>query len=244
MSPPRRPHRKSSTTNPPKKKSARTRKNPKTLSKRRSVSKAPWPFREKIRREWSGRPDLNRRPLGPQPSALPDCATSRRILSASPIISETPHAIIATRGARGILHKARPRGRAARSGGAARRRILVRGRTGLRAGRRLRGPRGSRQPPLPPARHQGRHRQHQGARGVGGPRRRTPPLRLRHRDRAARVRPQVLPLRQPPGEPRAFLGRAPLRHEGLPARDEPALNTRTWKVKNCWFVKGRPGPVV
>jgi hypothetical protein len=27
----------------------------------------------------SGRPDLNRRPLGPQPSALPDCATSRRV---------------------------------------------------------------------------------------------------------------------------------------------------------------------
>ena len=25
----------------------------------------------------SGRPDLNRRPLGPQPSALPDCATPR-----------------------------------------------------------------------------------------------------------------------------------------------------------------------
>jgi hypothetical protein len=27
----------------------------------------------------SGRPDSNRRPLGPQPSALPDCATSRRV---------------------------------------------------------------------------------------------------------------------------------------------------------------------
>jgi hypothetical protein len=31
------------------------------------------------RRKQSGRPDLNRRPLGPQPSALPDCATSRRV---------------------------------------------------------------------------------------------------------------------------------------------------------------------
>ena len=29
-------------------------------------------------RKESGRPDSNRRPLGPQPSALPDCATSRR----------------------------------------------------------------------------------------------------------------------------------------------------------------------
>ena len=28
---------------------------------------------------WSGRPDLNRRPLAPQASALPDCATSRRV---------------------------------------------------------------------------------------------------------------------------------------------------------------------
>src|SRR5918997_2167592 len=244
MSPPRRPHRKSSTTNPPKKKSARMMKNPKMLSKRRSVSKAPWPFREKIRREWSGRPDLNRRPLGPQPSALPDCATSRRILSASPIISETPRAIIATRGVRGILHKDGPRGRAARSGGAARRRHLVRGRARLRAGRLLRGPWGPRQPPLPPPRHKSGYKQHQGARGLGGPRRSPPALRLRHRLRAARVRPQVLPLRQPPREPRAFLGRAPLRHEGLPARDEPALNTRAWKVKNCWFVKGRSGPVV
>ena len=26
---------------------------------------------------WSGRQDLNLRPLGPQPSALPDCATPR-----------------------------------------------------------------------------------------------------------------------------------------------------------------------
>src|SRR5918997_4721965 len=233
MSPPRRPHRKSSTTNSPKKKSARTRKNPKTLSKRRSVSKAPWPFREKIRREWSGRPDLNRRPLGPQPSALPDCATSRRVLSASPIISETPRAIIATRGARGFLHKDRPPGRTARSGGATRRRRLVRGRTGLRAGRRLRGSRSSWQPPLSPARHQGGDRQHQGARGVGGPRRRPPPLRLRHRLRAARVRPQVLPLRQPPREPRAFLGRAPLSHESLQARDGPALSARARKVKIC-----------
>jgi hypothetical protein len=25
----------------------------------------------------SGRPDLNRRPFGPQPNALPDCATPR-----------------------------------------------------------------------------------------------------------------------------------------------------------------------
>jgi hypothetical protein len=30
-------------------------------------------------RKESGRPDSNRRPLGPQPSALPDCATSRRV---------------------------------------------------------------------------------------------------------------------------------------------------------------------
>src|SRR5581483_6357250 len=28
---------------------------------------------------WSGRADLNRRPLAPQASALPDCATSRRL---------------------------------------------------------------------------------------------------------------------------------------------------------------------
>src|SRR2546422_980772 len=30
-----------------------------------------------ILRGWSGRPDLNRRPLAPQASALPGCATSR-----------------------------------------------------------------------------------------------------------------------------------------------------------------------
>ena len=29
-------------------------------------------------RKWSGRPDLNRRPLHPQCSALPDCATPRK----------------------------------------------------------------------------------------------------------------------------------------------------------------------
>jgi DNA invertase Pin-like site-specific DNA recombinase len=34
---------------------------------------------------------LNRRPLGPQPSALPDCATSRRVAQ---IIPDTLHAII------------------------------------------------------------------------------------------------------------------------------------------------------
>jgi hypothetical protein len=39
----------------------------------------------------SGRPDSNRRPLGPQPSALPDCATSRRIAK---IIPDAPRAII------------------------------------------------------------------------------------------------------------------------------------------------------
>jgi hypothetical protein len=42
-------------------------------------------------REKSGRPDLNRRPLGPQPSALPDCATSRRVIE---IIPDRSHAII------------------------------------------------------------------------------------------------------------------------------------------------------
>ena len=30
-----------------------------------------------LSRKWSGRQDLNLRPLGPQPSALPDCATPR-----------------------------------------------------------------------------------------------------------------------------------------------------------------------
>ncbi len=39
----------------------------------------------------SGRPDSNRRPLGPQPSALPDCATSRRVVK---IIPDALHAII------------------------------------------------------------------------------------------------------------------------------------------------------
>ena len=29
------------------------------------------------RENWSGRPELNRRPLGPEPSALPGCATPR-----------------------------------------------------------------------------------------------------------------------------------------------------------------------
>ena len=39
----------------------------------------------------SGRPDSNRRPLGPQPSALPDCATSRRVAQ---IIPDALRAII------------------------------------------------------------------------------------------------------------------------------------------------------
>ena len=52
--------------------------------------RASVPYRRAPRREtairgcvhllWSGRPDLNRRPLAPQASALPDCATSRRIV--------------------------------------------------------------------------------------------------------------------------------------------------------------------
>src|ERR687897_2881965 len=42
------------------------------------------------RRKQSGRPDLNRRPLGPQPSALPDCATSRRTLFPSQSYQTTP----------------------------------------------------------------------------------------------------------------------------------------------------------
>ena len=32
---------------------------------------------EKAERDWSGRPDLNRGPLAPHASTLPDCATSR-----------------------------------------------------------------------------------------------------------------------------------------------------------------------
>ena len=59
-------------------------------------------------REESGRPDLNRRPLGPQPSALPDCATSRRALFTVSIISDGPRAIIVARDARGLLHQDRP----------------------------------------------------------------------------------------------------------------------------------------
>src|SRR4028119_1592889 len=47
--------------------------------------------RVRPRRRESGRPDLNRRPLGPQPSALPDCATSRRVPK---IISDVLRAII------------------------------------------------------------------------------------------------------------------------------------------------------
>ena len=35
-------------------------------------------FQRAKNEEWSGRPDLNRRPLAPQASALPGCATSRR----------------------------------------------------------------------------------------------------------------------------------------------------------------------
>ena len=33
---------------------------------------------ETVNEDWSGRADLNRRPLAPQASALPGCATSRQ----------------------------------------------------------------------------------------------------------------------------------------------------------------------
>ena len=36
---------------------------------------------------WSGRQDLNLRPLDPQSSALPNCATSRLLKTASPIVT-------------------------------------------------------------------------------------------------------------------------------------------------------------
>src|SRR5215212_11664208 len=51
----------------------------------------PW---VRSRCEESGRPDLNRRPLGPQPSALPDCATSRRVCDQTWIIPDETHAIM------------------------------------------------------------------------------------------------------------------------------------------------------
>ena len=42
---------------------------------------SPWLFfklsNNKSKQKWSGRPELNRRPLGPEPSALPGCATPR-----------------------------------------------------------------------------------------------------------------------------------------------------------------------
>ena len=38
----------------------------------------PGPVPATGRRRWSGRPDSNRRPPGPQPGALPCCATARR----------------------------------------------------------------------------------------------------------------------------------------------------------------------
>ena len=34
---------------------------------------------------WSGRQDLNLRPLGPKPSALPNCATPRQLLYYNPL---------------------------------------------------------------------------------------------------------------------------------------------------------------
>ncbi len=43
-------------------------------SRERQDSQTP---RKETEWEWSGRPDLNRRPLAPQASALPGCATSR-----------------------------------------------------------------------------------------------------------------------------------------------------------------------
>src|SRR5215217_2135746 len=55
---------------------------------------SPWPERNplyKRAREKSGRSDLNRRPFGPQPNALPGCATPRysdRILRE--VLSDAP----------------------------------------------------------------------------------------------------------------------------------------------------------
>src|SRR5262245_40553958 len=40
--------------------------------------KEPLAERAALRNRWSGRLDLNQRPLGPEPSALPNCATPRR----------------------------------------------------------------------------------------------------------------------------------------------------------------------
>ena len=34
-------------------------------------------YLNEVSKEWSGRTDLNRRPLGPEPSALASCATPR-----------------------------------------------------------------------------------------------------------------------------------------------------------------------
>ena len=42
------------------------------------------PTRFKVNRYWSGREDLNLRPLEPHSSALPDCATPRRSFRITP----------------------------------------------------------------------------------------------------------------------------------------------------------------
>src|SRR5512136_199573 len=41
-----------------------------------------WAWWETKAKEWSGREDLNLRPPGPEPGALPDCATPRHAASA------------------------------------------------------------------------------------------------------------------------------------------------------------------
>ncbi|CAA9454117.1 MAG: hypothetical protein AVDCRST_MAG37-2715, partial [uncultured Rubrobacteraceae bacterium] len=108
-------------------------------------------------------------------------------------------------------------GRSARDPSSVRRRRGTRGRGALRR------PERARSAPLPSARSQGGDQQHKRGGGLGSSPRRPPALRLRYGVGRTRVRPQTLPVQQPPRVSRAPLGVVSLGYEGIQAGDEPAI---------------------